>query len=232
MSGPRVFADLLALYEMDEGTGTVVRDTSGAAAPVDLRIEDPSNVTWEPDGLSVHDATRIRSDGPASELARAVAASNELTVEAWITPANLTQDGPARIVSLSGSPYARNITVGQGLWGGLPADRIDVRLRTSTTSNNGQPSLTTGAGTLPPAMTHVVYTRDRTGRARIYLDGVEYASGLVEGTLSAWDPDQPLVLANEVGGNRPWLGTLHLVALYDRALSATEVDRNFAAGPN
>jgi hypothetical protein len=40
----------------------------------------------------------------------------------------------------------------------------------------------------------------------------------------------PLVLANEPGGARLWLGELHLVAIYDRALTAAEVNSNFMAG--
>jgi hypothetical protein len=33
------------------------------------------------------------------------------------------------------------------------------------------------------------------------------------------------------GNQRAFLGTIHLVAFYDRALSTTEVDRNYDAGP-
>ena len=53
---------------------------------------------------------------------------------------------------------------------------------------------------------------------------------MVAGTLSNWSDSFPLVLANEVTGERPWLGTFYLVAIYDRALTAKEVTRNFQAG--
>ena len=39
-----------------------------------------------------------------------------------------------------------------------------------------------------------------------------------------------LGLANEVTGDRPWLGTFFLVAIYSRDLSAQEVGQNFKAG--
>ena len=35
----------------------------------------------------------------------------------------------------------------------------------------------------------------------------------------------------EIGGGREWLGELHLIAIYDRALDAGEVQQNFTAGP-
>ena len=38
-------------------------------------------------------------------------------------------------------------------------------------------------------------------------------------------------LANELTFDRPWLGEFHLVALYARALSPTEVQQNLKAGP-
>jgi hypothetical protein len=76
----------------------------------------------------------------------------------------------------------------------------------------------------------VVYTRDASGVARIYLDGLEVTSGVVGGDLSNWDSTYQLLLTNELTGDRPWLGELHLVAIYDRALDILEVERNFQVG--
>ena len=56
-----------------------------------------------------------------------------MTLEAWIRPANVSQDGPARIISISSSKTERNVTLGQGLHGNRPADLYMVRLRTTQT---------------------------------------------------------------------------------------------------
>jgi 4-hydroxy-3-methylbut-2-enyl diphosphate reductase IspH len=40
-----------------------------------------------------------------------------------------------------------------------------------------------------------------------------------------------LHLANEENADRRWLGSVHLVAIYARALTPEEVARNFDAGP-
>jgi hypothetical protein len=40
-----------------------------------------------------------------------------------------------------------------------------------------------------------------------------------------------LVLGNENTGGRSWLGGLYLFAVYDRALTTSEVTQNYDAGP-
>jgi hypothetical protein len=160
----------------------------------------------------------------------AVKTSNAITVEAWISPANTTQNGPARVVTLSADPYARNFTLGQGV-AFAGGDRYDVRLRTTETSDSGIPSISTARGTLSAALTHVVYARDAAGNVQIYLDGLLITSDTVSGTFSNWEDSFGLGLANELTGDRPWLGEFYLVAVFDRALSEAEVEQNFLAGP-
>jgi uncharacterized repeat protein (TIGR01451 family) len=213
-NGPQV------LYTFREGSGTTVHDVSGEGAPLDLEISDGSAVSWIPGGgLIVNSATLIASVGPATKVIAACQGSNEITIEAWVKPANTTQEGPARIVTLSSDLYNRNFTLGQGLWGGRPGARYDVRLRTTATDDSGLPSLTTPDGSLTTELTHVVYTRDALGEAKIYVNGAEQASGTVGGDFSNWDAGFRLALANELTGDRPWLGEFHLVAIYDRVLS-------------
>ena len=82
---------------------------------------------------------------------------------------------------------------------------------------------------------HVVYTRDATGNASFYIDGlpVTVDEPIIDGNLSNWDTAYKLALADEfnsAGGNRYWSGTYHLVAFYSKALSSNEVSQNFIAG--
>ena len=72
---------------------------------------------------------------PARRVSQAVRRSGELTVEAWIRPANVTQAGPARNVTCSADPSRRNVTLGQ------EAGDFEMRFRTSMTTPNGEPSL-------------------------------------------------------------------------------------------
>ena len=220
----RVVDGLIALYGFEEGKGTTVADLSGAGKPLNLTIRDPGSVKWLEGGLSVTKPTIIESAGPATKLVEACRKSGEATLEAWLKPANTSQAGPARIVSLSKDPYARNFTLGQ------ERARYDVRFRTTKAGENGMtPSL--GGGTVATALTHVVYTRDRSGSARLYVNGAQQSQKNVGGDLSNWDGSQRFGLANELTRDRPWLGELHLVALYARALTADEVAMNHRAGP-
>lgn len=75
------------------------------------------------------------SAAAADRIVQGLGRSGELTLEAWVKPANTTQAGPARIVTLSADPSRRNFTLGQA------ADDFEVRFRTNTTSANGEPSL-------------------------------------------------------------------------------------------
>lgn len=47
--------------------------------------------------------------------------------------------------------------------------------------------------------------------------------------LESWDPDYPLVVGNEATLTRPWLGTIFLIALYDRPLERGEIKQQFRA---
>jgi hypothetical protein len=103
---------------------------------LNLRIEDASAVQWlSGGGLAIRSPVLIASQGPADKVADAIRKSGAITVESWIKPANITQSGPARIVTVSRDPGSRNFTLGQ------KAGAYEVRFRTTTTSANGEPAL-------------------------------------------------------------------------------------------
>ena len=225
------YRGLVAAYTFDAGSGTTIHDVSGVGAPLDLTVSDPNAVSWDNGSLTLHTPTIVASASAATKVIDAVKAANAFSLEVWLTPANDTQDGPARIVSLSQDTNTRNFTLGQGLWGSAPSTVYDMRLRTTATNEDGSPSLTTPAGTLSATVTHVVYTRDTAGVTRLYVDGVERATASAAGNLANWDNSLRLAFGNEMTHNRPWLGTLHLVAIYERALDKAESQQRFENGP-
>ncbi len=228
--GGRVQNGLVALYDFEGGEVDRVVDVSGVQPLLDLTIEDPIKVTRLPGALRVQEPTRLLSSGVAQKVTAACMASGELTIEAWVTPASLSQDGPARILTISDGALARNLTLGQGLWDGQPTDGFNVRLNTTDTDANGMPHVSTPAGAAHAGLQHVVYTRAQDGGVRMYVDNVLVVQSTVTGDFSSWSMDDRLALANEIGADRPWLGDLHLVAIYDRALAGSEVERNFLVG--
>lgn len=226
----RVGDGLIAEYLFEEAGGTIVRDVSGQVPALDLSIDNPSAVSWGAGTISIQSPTTLVTSGPATRLIDSIRASGEMTVEAWIVPDNLNQQGPARLVSVSNGATLRNFTLGQGLFNGLPTDTFNMRTRHTGTNLDGEPMLATPAGSAHLGLQHVVYTRTPGGNAVLYVDGTVQSTADLGGNFSNWDSGYRLALANEIGASRPWLGSMHLVAIYDRALSNQEVQQNFQAG--
>lgn len=157
---------------------------------------------------------------PAFPVIRSLSSANEFTVELWLTSQTLTQKGPARIVTISLDTGQRNFTLGQ------LDDRFDVRLRTTKTDGNGLPSTSTPPGSVTTAKTHVAVTF-RSGTVHVYVNGRLAAEQSVDGDLSNWNDSFRLAIGNEVTGDRAWQGQVHLLAIYQRALSTEEVVQQF-----
>jgi mono/diheme cytochrome c family protein len=220
----RASRDLLVLYTFERPEADQIIDRSGVGEPLNLKSETRQGMSWRSDHLTVSGSVRIQSMQPPRKAIAAIKQSQELTIEAWIRPADNKQTGPARIVTLSADTGLRNFTLGQD------AGKFDVRLRTSTTNVNGIPSVGTPDGLVKPELTHVACRRDKEGLVQIFVNGKVVTEQKVDGDLNGWSDDYRLSLANELTGDRPWQGDLHLVALYSRAISSDELAQNFAAG--
>ncbi|MCA9888046.1 MAG: LamG domain-containing protein, partial [Anaerolineae bacterium] len=228
---PQLPDGLLALYTFEEGSGNVVHDVSGVGDPLDLTIADPGNVTWGTDNLTIDTATIIASAGAANKLNSGIQATNEITIEMWIQPSNDLQSGPARIATISQNPSLRNVTVGQGMAvQGDPLRGYVARLRTTETTQNGLPPLNTPDNLVTTTLTHLVFTRDLNGDRTLYIDGMPAAADNITGNFSNWDAGYQFGLGNEFTMNRPWLGTYHMVGVYNRALTVDEVLAHFNSG--
>jgi hypothetical protein len=222
----RVQSGLQVLYDFASSSGAVIHDRSGVGEPINLSISDPKAVRRSEGKLEVSGKTTIRSGKPAKKLIDSVRRSGALTIEAWIQPANTKQAGPARIVTVSKNSNERNVTLGQD------GDKYEVRLRTTRTSTNGIPAVASKGRTVDTKLTHIVYAFAKDGQAQLFVNSKSVATGKPGGLPSNWDGSFELALANELSGDRPWQGTLHLVAVYSRDLTSKEVAQNYAAGPD
>jgi len=221
----RVVDGLEALYTFEGDVAGTIPDRSGVEPALDLRIDRPQAVRFHAGRMAVQAPVVIASDGPAGRLTSRLRQAQQFTLEAWVTPADGVQTGPARIVSLSLDTSKRSLTLAQD------KSRYDLRLRTSATSDNGTPSTPAPDGSAATRRTHVVATRTPDGVVRLLLDGREVARNTVAGDMNRWPDDCRLVLVNEIGGERPWYGEVALVAIYSRALADEEIARNHRAGP-
>ena len=132
----------IALWEFKTGSGLIAYDSSGVDPAIDLNLSQA--VTWYGGwGISIG-ADMAQGPGKAQASARAssklhdiLKESGEFSIEAWVVPLNVTQDGPARIVSYSGGNDRRNFMMGQTLYD------YDFQARASTTDADGQPAVST-----------------------------------------------------------------------------------------
>ncbi|MEI8297756.1 MAG: LamG domain-containing protein [Pseudomonadota bacterium] len=225
--GSRVETGLMAKFEFKTGTGTVAYDTSGIEPALNLDMS--GDVSWVGGwGVQIQNKGKLQGTSVGSrKLHDLVLASGEYSVEAWVAPANVAQT-MAYIVSYSGGPAQRNMTLGQTMY------NYDAFLRSTTTNANGQPELSTPSAqrVLQATLQHVVMTYDPTNGRRVYVNGVLAAGGDPQrgGALSQWDNTFALVLGNEVSGDRPWSGVIRMVALYNKAMQPQDVKANFDAG--
>ena len=224
-SSERVSEGLLALYNFNEGSGDTVFDVSGVGTALNLEIDDLTRVNWGDGVLNINSPSLIASVETADKLIDGITATQEITLEAWVTPGNRSQNGPARIATISSNVANRNFTLGQA------GDDYNVRLRTTSTGNNGvRTTVSSEGGLLDTELTHVIYTRSSDGNASMYIDSQLVATETIGGDFSNWDDDYRLGLGNEFGGGRSWLGSLDLFAVYNQAFDASEVAQNYLAG--
>ena len=187
---------LLLYYDFSEQKGDVVHDRTESGPPLDLQMREPSQVEWvAPRGVVLRGPTVLTSLGDTSRVASPrFAADPQLTVEAWMAPSDLSQSGPARLISYSYDPHARNFTIGQD------GRNVVFRLRTLATGLNGtNPHLTTSDSPLTSGVHHIVATYT-AGVETLHVDGVTRAHIAVRSHESLSD-----VFGTWVGRPRRWL---------------------------
>ncbi|MFC1748738.1 LamG domain-containing protein [Pseudomonadota bacterium] len=229
--GSRHEEDVIALYEFKTGEGNVIYDSSGVEPSLHLQLSglDEVDYRWVGGwGLEFVDSKAQGTTAASKKLYDFVRATGEYSIEAWVVPANVTQEGPARIITYSAGTDERNFTLGQTLY------NYEFMHRSSTTDGNGDPSLSTADADedLQASEQHVVATFDAINGRRLYVNGV-FTDDLdpeASGSLADWDDTFAFVLGDEVTNNRTWQGKIRLVAIHKRALTQEQISRNFDVG--
>ena len=245
VGGARPWEALQVLYSFEDGSGDLVRDSSGLE-PIDLTIHSPNRVVWREGTLSAERDAAIASapidaklplpaPRPTQRLVEACQGTQEISVVLWVTPHRDHQSGPARIVTFSKNHEVRNFMVGQD------GDDYMARLRTTETDENGRPKSRPGRGPARQS-SHLLEARNRadageavcivmtrtqgadgTANAAFYLNGQPVDEVDLGGTFDAWDAFE-LSLGNEfVHNNRFWEGEFQRVAIYSQALTPEQV---------
>ena len=233
-AGGRTTRGLVALYPMRETSGNIVHDTEGTVR-LDLgRVAGALDMRWDPLGLTFF--------GNGSEVSSPVAfptkitteckTQNEVSAEAWVTPATAAQVGPARILSLSNGIATQSIMLGIGDDG----SQTNVRARwVARVQNDYRAIFESPDDTVTAALHHVVVTAKMGAPLRMFVDNVELTNGrgnvTVDNDFSDWMNSNSFRLGGELGTlDRRFKGTISLIAIYCVELTLAEIDANFTAG--
>jgi hypothetical protein len=217
----------IALWEFKTGSGLIAYDSSGVDPAIDLNLSQ--EVTWYGGwGITTNGGRAQGLTTTSTKLANIIQESGEFSIEAWVIPANVTQED-ASIVTYSAGDVDRNFTVRQNLY--------DYRylLRTSETSLDGvteQLSTPDGADVLQATLQHVVATYHPIDGRHIYVNGdlVSPVDPIPGGTLIDWQSNFAFILGSDASGNSSWEGTIRLAAMHRRALTQEQVTQNFDVG--
>lgn len=219
----RVKRNLIAYYVFRQASATsnpnTIADTSGVNPALPLTIRSGSQTKWlTAGGLELTKGMIVNPS--AKKLFDKITKSGQLTVEVWCTPDNLTQTGPARIVSYSKDTSNRNFHLGQ------EKQELEMRLRVDKKKTNGEPHINV-ANVVTTTLSHYTMTMDGK-QLSLYVDAQQvYIKNRAK--IAHWDKNDALVLGNEVTNDRQWKGIFYMVAIYDRALTQFEVRQNFRA---
>jgi hypothetical protein len=224
--GNRYEANQIALWEFKSGQGSIAFDTSGVDPAIDLTLS--GDVEWVGGyGINIHSGKAQGSTASSRKLYDTITATGEYAIEAWVAPANVTQED-AYIISYSGSDAARNFTLGQTLYS------YDAFNRSSTTDENGSPALSTSDADedLQATLQHVVVNFDPVNGRSIYVNGVftDDIDPNAGGDIGSWRNNFAFVLGNETSGNRQWQGVIRQVAIHNRVLTPEQIIQNFDVG--
>jgi hypothetical protein len=215
----RITDGLSVVYAFEFEKAGLVRDGSRIDPPLDLTISPMSTTVWVEDGLRVDDDSTLTAGRvPASRFG-----TQAFTIELWVESLSAVaglEDGP-RIVAFedhAGGFSNFHVAGGSGV--------IGLNVLVDESGGTEQFLIDVDRG-----LRHVVFTVSEAGEVRGYESGeLEVIGQVPEGAPQLWQDSLPFVVANASDDGHPWVGTLGLIAIYERALSEAEVVHNWQEG--
>ena len=222
----------IALWKLEEGSGSIALDTSMVGPTMNLTLS--GEAAWVSGGGIEFDGGRASSNPTDSrKLWNEIASGSgtqQYSIEAWLIPANTTQEGPARIISYAGRSGERNFMLGQVMYNYVASNRSlnpDVNA-------NGDPEFSTADADedLQATLQHVVLTYDQANGRRLFVNGVftDDVDEVPADLLLNWNPNYTFALGNEVTNSRAWRGIVKFVAIYEDILTPEQMMQNYLAG--
>jgi hypothetical protein len=215
-------ASLHAFYELEETSGTVLADSSGAARSLGLGDNFQLGVPGVTGKALFFGGNSVTTGGQATSVSFGLTLGNELTLAAWIFPhivntdihwLTLNEDASSHAIYFSFYPTSCN------------ADRLSLR-----GDNSGS-----------QCSERTLRAREWTHVAAVYNQATQTVDVYINGRLDVHHTGQALTYAGVTmnffrlgerfsGHGYDFIGRMDDVAVFSRALSATEIYRLATAG--
>lgn len=225
-TGGRHESSLIARWEFKEGDGTTARDSSGIEPLMTLQFS--GNVSWVGGwGINLDGGRALATEDTSVKLYDYITENRQYSIETWVAPNNVTQEGPARIISYSAGDDNRNFMLGQTQY------NYDFLHRGENGAATGEPALSTADADerLQAALQHVVVTYTPEDGRKIYVNG-EF-TGDEDPTPSTpitdWNNGYQFRLG-ATDTDFSWNGVIRMVAIHNTALTADQITQNFDVG--
>ncbi len=229
----RISDSLIVQYYFPNRTIDRVPDISWYESPVDLVITDTADISSDIHKcLKIENGTMLISDYDISnKINEAVNRTDEITLECWLKTSDQIQLPEVKIVSF-GNEHSTNFSLGCTIdpWADKKV-RYHVNLTTRTTDQHGNPSFAIESPLESDVLQHIVFVHNRSGDEMIYVNGKVTELGFRPSGFDDWNDNSRLVFGNSINGDLPWLGSLYMFSLYNKALSETEILQNYLASP-
>jgi hypothetical protein len=224
----------IARWSFQEGSGATAYDTSGVDPAINLTLS--GDYTWDSAwglifGANGNPGKAQGTVASSVKLYNLLTQSGAYSLELWAAPANVAQKNTF-MAGYSGGTGSHDFEISQSEF------QYQVFGRNINTSTAGAPPLQTAVAnqTAQAALQHVVVTYDPTnGGRKLYVNGV--ATGdmdpVAAGALSNWDNGMAFLLGSDTSTSTtdmPWAGEIRFAAVHSAALTAAQVQQNYAAG--
>lgn len=199
------------LLDVDPVAGTVTTPQSVRDLPPEQLVDGSLVFSPGEDGVLLPPETaRVVRCGAMRE--------GGLTVEFDVLTFGLDTEGPGRIISIADGPEWSDID----LHIGQQIDALSLRFRQSSTYRNDG----TFNGVFTDLATHSIRVTVAPDRVEIFRDG-ELVSTWTEFEpikFDEWRNERGAILGNEVGGGRPFVGTLDSLRIYEGVPTSQSAD--------
>jgi VanZ family protein len=163
---------LIAFYQLADKKS--YQDSKGQL-PKFLPQGQPSNII-DKEGVALSSSYWLKTGTPTTLLSKRIRETSQFTIITTVATADITQTGPARIISLSSDNLHRNFTLGQ------QQTNLKLRIRTPITGENATDIKLSVPGVFANTKFHYIVITYSQANLKVYVDNLQnyYSFNLLE----------------------------------------------------